>query len=290
MTDYQPNYLSEFEREFELDSESTEGVNEFETLTDEFELEGDAETDNEYDSEGGFELTNEADYLSEFETDNELEPTNEFEFENTPEGRYEARLYEIFTNNYENEFEFENDFNAVMHEVERDYFWGSIKKWGKKLAPLAKMALGSIPGMGNLMSAIQQITKDPRGLLKTLAMKFGPQALNAVFPGAGVALGAILRNGETGTNNTARQAASDTIALAKEAYTNFADEIGRMNVSQNVAQAKSQLDQAARNSFRKAQQTVRLGSAKHRYKRIRRRVKDVQNGAYKVVTITYKRT
>ena len=93
MTDYQPNYLSEFEREFELDSESTEGVNEFETLTDEFELEGDAETDNEYDGEGGFELTNEADYLSEFETDNELEPTNEFEFENTPEGRYEARLY-----------------------------------------------------------------------------------------------------------------------------------------------------------------------------------------------------
>jgi hypothetical protein len=288
MNDYQHNYLSEFEREFELDSESTEGVNEFETLNDEFE--SDMEVDGEYDGEGGFDMTNEADYLSEFEADNELEPSNEFEFENTPEGRYEARLYEIFTNNYENEFEFENDFNQVMHEVERDFFWGTIKKWGRKLAPLAKMALKAVPGGGNLMSAIQQITKDPRGLLKTLAMKFGPQALNAVFPGAGVALGAVLGNSEMDPNEAARQAASDTVALAKEAYTNFADEISRMTLSRTMPQVRTQLDQAARNSFRKAQQTVRLGSYRRSYKRIRRQVKDVKNGAYKVVTIVYKRT
>jgi hypothetical protein len=176
-----------------------------------------------------------------------------------------------------------------MHEVERDFFWGKIKKWGKKLAPLAKSALSAMPGGGNLMGIVKQLTKDPRGLLKTLAMKFGPQALNALVPGAGVALGAVLGNSEMDTGDAARQAARDTVALAKESYTNFADEISRINFSRSVPQATQQLNQAAKNAFKKARHTVRLGSVRSRYKRVGRKVRDVQNGLYKVVTITYKR-
>ncbi|GAB3558326.1 hypothetical protein [Spirosoma fluminis] len=285
MKGYQNDYLSEFEQEFEMDGESTGSYNEFELVNDESEIDSEWETDQEFESPTGSD--SEADYLSEFEADGEFESDNEFE--NTPEGRYEARLYEIFTNNYENEFEFENDFNEVMHEVERDFFWSKLKKWGKKLAPLAKTALGAIPGGGNLMTAIKQVTKDPRGLLKTLAMKFGPQALNAIVPGAGVALGAVLGNQEMETDEAARQAARDTVALAKEAYTNFADEISRTSFSRSMPQARAQMNQAAKNAFRKAQRTVRLGSATARYKRVDRKVKDANNGLYKIVTITYKR-
>ena len=287
MKGYQTNYLSEFEQAFEMDDESANNANEFELVDTESDVEGEWETNNEFESEGEPDMEGETDYLSEFETDDEFEPDNEFE--NTPEGRYEARLYEIFTNNYENEFEFENDFNQVMHEVERDFFWGKLKKWGKKLAPLAKSALSVVPGGGNLMSIFKQLTKDPRGLLKTLAMKFGPQALNALVPGAGVALGAVLGNNEVDTGDAARQAARDTVALAKEAYTNFADEISRTNFSRSVPQATQQLNQAAKNAFKKARHTVRLGSVRSRYKRVGRKVRDVQNGLYKVVTITYKR-
>ncbi|MFD2569069.1 hypothetical protein ACFSUS_00395 [Spirosoma soli] len=285
MKGYQNDYLSEFEQEFEMDSESTENYNEFELVNDESEIESEWETDSEFEADFG--VDSEADYLSEFETDSEYESDNEFE--NTPEGRYEARLYEIFTNSYENEFEFENDFNEVMHEVERDFFWSKLKKFGKKLAPLAKTALGAIPGGGNLMTAIKQVTKDPRGLLKTLAMKFGPQALNAVVPGAGLALGAVLGSQEMETDDAARQAARDTVALAKEAYTNFAEEISRTNFSRSLPQARGQMNQAAKNAFRKAQRTVRLGAATARYKRVDRKVKDTHDGLYKIVTITYKR-
>lgn len=139
------------------------------------------------------------------------------------------------------------------------------------------------------MTAIRQITKDPRGLLKTLAMKFGPQALNAIVPGAGVALGAALGNRELGTDDAARQAARETVALAKEAYSNFANEISRTNFSRSVPQARLQMNQLAKNSFKRAQRTVRLGTPNSRYRRVDRKVKDLQNGLYKVVKITYKR-
>lgn len=287
MNGYQNDYLSEFEQEFEMDGESTDTSNEFELVNDESSIDGEWETDQGFESAHEAEFDNEADYLSEFETDSSYEFDNEFD--NTPEGRYEARLYEIFTNSYENEFEFENDFNQVMHEVERDFFWSKLKKWGKKLAPLAKTALNLVPGGANLSTVLKQITKDPRGLLKTLAMKFGPQALNAVVPGAGVALGAVLGNKEMEMDDAARQAARDTVALAKEAYSNFADEISRINFSRSLPQARVQMNQAAKNAFRKAQRTVRLGSTTSRYKRVDRKVRDANNGMYKIVTITYKR-
>ncbi|WP_187260520.1 hypothetical protein [Pontibacter beigongshangensis] len=288
MPDFLNNDQSEFEREFEFDDESTMVSDEFESEYndeefDENEFEAGDTSSAEAYYEDEYEFENEGDYLSEFDEENEFES----EFKNLPDGRYERRLYEIFSTSYENEFEFENDFNQVMHEVQRDFFFKKIKKWGKKLAPIAKLALKAIPGGGTLTDALKQITKDPRGLLKTLAMKFGPQALNAVVPGAGLALGAVLGNSET--DDLARQAARDTVALARESYANFADEISRTNFSRSLPETQVQLNSIARNSFKKAQRTVRLGSKKHSYRRVNRKVEDKGNGMFKVVTITYKR-
>ncbi|WP_347157544.1 hypothetical protein [Pontibacter chitinilyticus] len=292
MQDFLNSDTSEFEREFEFEDEAITASDEFELGDEElgengdsYELEDALGNDEEYGD--GFGPETEADYLSEFEADGEPAFGSEQEFENTTEGNFERRLYEIFSHSYENEYEFENDFNQVMHEVQRDYFWNSLKRWGRKLAPVAKLALRAIPGGGTLTNAIRQITRDPRGLLKTLVMKFGPQALNAVIPGAGVALGALMSNRET--DDAARQAARDTVALAREAYTNFADEISRTNFPTNIAGAKAQLNDIARNSFKKAQRTVRLGSSRHRYRKVNRKVEDMKNGMYKIVTITYKR-
>lgn len=283
MKNYQNDYLSEFEREFEISDES----NEFESENDEFESEGDGEYDSESEAENDFE--SEGDYLSEFESD------SEYEFENTPEGQYEARLYEIFSNNYENEFEFENDLNQVMHELERDFFF---KKWKNKITSfanknpwvkkLANKALNAIPGGAGDM--IRKGLKDPRGFLKTMAMKYGPQIANMYVPGSGVALKAMMGSNEMEEGDYARQAARDTVALAQEAYTNFAQELNQINLSRDASQAKSQLNQAAQNSFKKAYRTVKLGSKKHRYVRVNRKVEDVtiQGRPHKKVTILYK--
>src|SRR5688572_8004090 len=290
MRDFQNNDQSEFEREFEFEDELTDTLNEYEGDASEFEFENDEyELDNELNSENEyndeFEVDNEADYLSEFEDEYELDN----EFENTPDARFERRLYEVFSNNYENEFEFENDFNEVMHEVQQEYFFNlkSLKKIGRKLAPIAKMALKTMPGGGNLLNTVKQITKNPRGLLKTLAMKFGPMALNAIAPGAGVALGAVLNNREM--DDAARQAARDTVALARESYENFADEISKTNFNGSLPAVKAQLNTIAKRSFKKAHNTVRLGSDKYRYRKVNRRVENKRNGMYKIVTITYKR-
>ena len=273
MKNYQNDYLSEFEQEFELDDEMTENSDEFENFES-------------AEDEAEFETNDEGDYLSEWEGEYEAEN----EFENTPEGGYEARLFEIFSNNYENEFEFENDFNEVMYEIERDFFWKKIKKWGKKLAPLAKSALSVIPGGGNLMSAIKQITKDPRGLLKTLAMKFGPAALNSIIPGSGAVLGAVMGNNEMDDTSAARQAARDTVALARDAYSNFADEIGRTDLRKSLPQATTQMNDLARKAFKRAHQTVRNGSRRKQFTIVNRKTENVtiQGRPHKKVTILYK--
>jgi hypothetical protein len=251
----------------------------FEMGDDEFELTGELDTETRIND---YETDEESDYLSEAKEDQD--------FEDTQDGRYERRLYEIFSNDYQNEFQFENDFNRIMHEVQRDYFWKRIKKWGKKLAPVAKWAIKSIPGAPGIMDTLKQLTKDPRGLLKSLVMQYGPQALNAVVPGAGIALSTVLANNEN--DEPARQAAKDTIALAKQSYSNFANEISRTNFNRrNLPALRTQLNNIARNSFKQAQRTVRIQTNKcHRYRRIKRRVRNVRNGMYKVVTIIYKRT
>lgn len=293
MNNESKDYLSEFEREFES-GDSTVMQDEFEsgdTPGDgeyEFDQDSEFEQGDSLSPEGEFEsadpdFQSEGDYLSELDSDHEWDG----EIEENGDRRYENRLFEIFSNSYENEFEFENDVNAVMHEIERDYFWSTVKKWGKKLAPIAKVAIKAIPGSAGVMDVFKQLTKDPRALLKTLATKFGPQALNMIVPGAGVAASALLANSEA--PDVVRQAAKDTVAMAKQSYTNLANGIMKTDFAKNIPAVRSQLNNLAKNSFRAAHQKVRLGSRGSKYRRVGRKVRDAQNGMYKIVTITYRR-
>lgn len=290
MKNYQNNYLSEFEQEFELDSESTDSYNEFETVNDEFESEGEYET---FDSEGDFESNDENNYLSEFETDNEFEVDNEFE--DTPEGRFEARLYELFTNNYESDFEFENDFNEIMHEMERDYFWGGLKK---KLGGLAKKGLSAglkaLPIEDKWKKMIGGLAKGQLPSMSSLIKTLGPklaQFIPGVGPIASTAMGAMM-NSEVSPQNQAKQAAQNTVALAKQTYSNFANGLAnKVAPSNNINQLRGQVQNVAQNAIKSAHNTVRLGSTKYRYVRVNRKVEDttVQGKPGKKVTIWYKR-
>jgi hypothetical protein len=289
MKNYPINYLSEFEHEFELDSESSDSYNEFETVNDEFESEGDFETENEFDSEGDFESNDENNYLSEFENDNEYEVENEFE--NTPEGQFEARLYELFTNNYESDFEFENDFNEVMHEMERDYFWGGLRKLAKKGLSMGLKALPIDDKWKKMIGGLAQgKLPDLRSLIKTLGPKLA-QFIPGIGPIASTALGAMM-NSETSTQNQAKQAAQSTVALAKQTYTNFANGlVNNVAPSNNVNQVKNQIQNVAQNAIKNAHNSVRLGSKKSHYRRVSRKIQDVmiRGKRYKKVTILYEK-
>lgn len=282
MKNYQNDYLSEFEREFEISDES----NEFESENDEFESESDWESDSELEAENDFELDSEGDYLSEFESD------SEYEFENTPEGRFEGRLYELFTNNYESDFEFENDFNEIMHEMERDYFWGGLKKLAKKGL---SMGLKALPIDNKWKKMIGGLAKGQLPSIASLIKTLGPklaQFIPGVGPIASTAMGAMM-NSEVSTQSQAKQAAQDTVALAKQAYSNFANGLANKIVpSNNINQLRSQVQNVAQNAIRSAHNSVRLGSTKYRYVRVNRKVEDItiQGKPGKKVTIWYKRT
>jgi hypothetical protein len=214
-----PDYLSEFEQEFEL---------EFESET--YDNENDFELDNEYDSE----------YDNEFESDSEYdsEHDNEFEFE---ADSYESRLYEILNNNYESELEFENNLNEVLHEMEKDYFWGAAKKWIKKrggvgglLAKYAKKlpiasaakALSSV-ARGDLRGALKNVMSND--LLKT--------GLSFVPGGAAAVKGLDIANklmGDSEAPNVPMEKVKQAVAVGKAAYDGLAKGIVNAQTPQDI--------------------------------------------------------
>ena len=277
MKNYNNDYLSEFEQEFELEYESESLNNESEN--NEFEFEN-----NEYELSN--ESNGELEYSSEFEN-NESESEN-YEFENNSETNFESRFYELFTSNFESELEYENSFNEIMHEMEQEYFWGAIKrgisKIGKIVAPFAKNLISSFPMGGKIFDLLKTLTSDPRSFLRNAIKQFGPMALNAIVPGSGAALGAIM-NREVANTNQARQAARDTVALAKQAYTNLASGMAQLPPTSNANAFRNNLQTLAQNSFNQAKTTMRK---KGKHKLVGRKIIAINGGLYKVVTSVYR--
>ena len=202
------DYLSEFEREFELEFESNALNNE-----NTYELENDRESEHDHEYE--------------FEGDHESEGENEFEFQN--ENSYESRLYEILNNNYESELEFENNLNEVLHEMEKDYFFGSLKKWVKKKGGL-KGLLAKYAKKLPIVSAANAISSvargDFRGALKDIAgnslLKTG---LSFIPGGAVAAKGLDMANkfmGEAEAPAVSMDKVKQIVETGKTAYDNLA--------------------------------------------------------------------
>lgn len=235
MRNYSNDYLSEFESEFEAEVEDKQMSDENDLqmeLNDEFEDESELEFETDDDSEGEFEM--------EFQTDNS----------------YESRLYEVLNNNFESELEFENNLNEVLHEMEKDFFFGSLKKWVKKrggvkglLAKYAKKL--PISGAVNAISAAAR--GDFRGALKNIASNGLLKTGISFLPGGGMAVKGLdfankFANSEA--PNVSMENVEKAVAVGKSAYDNLA---------RNLVYA--QTDQDGKNMGQKALQQAIL---KHR--------------------------
>ena len=255
MRNYSNDYLSEFEKEFDMEfetdtMESAYGSDsENDLLNSEFENDFEFEEDTE--SSDNFEMENdeESDYLSEFEED-DFGINNNYGRSISRDREFENRFYELFTNNYESEMEFENDFNEILHEMEKNYFWGGLKKLGSKAfkfaMPLAQKALKNIPGGEKYAGLLQSLTTNPRNFLRNAIKTVGPMALNAVAPGAGSVLGAVMNSEVNVPQNKAKQAAQDTVAVGKKIFTDFANNIAKIPPTGNLQEAKNSLSSAAK--------------------------------------------
>lgn len=233
------DYLSEFEQEFELENDLL-------------------------NNEDNYELENDNEYVNELELDNEGEfELNDNELEYQDENTYESRLYEILNNNYESELEFENNLNEVLHEMEKDYFWGSIKKWVKKKGGI-KGLLAKYAKKMPIVSAANAISSaargDFRGALKDIAGNGLLKTGLSMFPGGGVAAkGLDMANkflGDSEAPAVPMEKIKQMVAVGKGAYDNLARQIVDAQSLQDIKdmgkKAWQQAVQGQRNSATEA--------------------------------------
>lgn len=264
MEKYQ-DYLNEFEREFEADDISTEFESYDEREVYDNEYENEFETDDEYETDDEFENDEETDdrafenddISNEFESDEELEDN----YETDTDREYADKLYEIMTADHESEFEFEQQLNEFMHEVERDYFfkklWKGVKNIGR--SSVFKKIAGFIKKGLPLGDMLKLITKDPRAFIRSFGKKLALMGANFVAPGSGAVLGSVL-NQELGKRPTfTRKDAKRVVSVMKKSYDNLGAGLNRLQDPRNLAHVQSQVKQIGKMAVRRAIQNPTRG-------------------------------
>jgi hypothetical protein len=191
-------------------------------------------------------LEQEMEFLFEAEEDNGIETAQETDDEFLNENNYASygeRFYEIASRDSEMSYEFESDMGEVLDDMEREYFWGGLKKLARKgFNKLSKKAM-QMAG-GNL-----------KGLLKNAA-KMG---LNSVLPGSGAALSAL------GMEVSAEREAWDGFAhFSREAYENLAEEVGKTELldPQNLGALTNVATKAFNSAFSKRKSAANSGGGR----------------------------
>jgi hypothetical protein len=198
--------MSELEREFELEMEEDQESSDSDELEAEFE------------GLDGYEA---------------YEPEQEFE-EGDHEGQdYAERFYELSQRGYESEAEMDGELDGLLSEMEREYFFGGLKKALRKNLPgikgllnkakalaLKHPALRGLKGLTGLSGLAQKILKS--GSLKGLA-----QAAISMHPAGGAALSALKGLGfEAGEDSEAnRDAWNNYVEVAREAFEALAENL-----------------------------------------------------------------
>jgi hypothetical protein len=204
--------MSDMEREFELDMDEGEVTS------------------------AGDELPGELESLAGFELD---EPEQEFEVLDEPQqelevsldgggGDFAERFYELSTRQYESGPEIDQEIDARLDELEREYFFkglgARLKRAGKGLLQKGlKYAAGQFPAL----QALQGITQLTRGNLKGLLASLAKTGLAAAVPGGAAALPALKALGFETTEDpqTNREAWNNYVEVAREAFDHLAQNL-----------------------------------------------------------------
>ena len=216
--------FSELERELELEMEGAEA--------------DDRETMFEAGSDG-------LDYGRELEFDDrELDDDMEISFErDSPEFELEGdwdqsrsqefveRFMEIGTRQFETSYEADEAMGEVLDDIEREYFFGAIKRGLKKLSKnklirsLAKKGLSL--GVNKFLPGLQGALQLARGNVKGALLNFGKQALGSVVPGGGAVLDAVKAIGlqPGGGETRERETWENYVNLSREAYEHLAENL-----------------------------------------------------------------
>jgi len=227
--------LSELEREFELEMDGPEPSSESGDLAEEFEAL----------VEGG---------------------SPERESGNGAPDSYAERLYELAQREFESESEADAAVHEVLNDMEREYFWGSLKKLGKrlKLGKIVNKAWQLAKDKVPALNALQSVSALARGNLKGMLSNAIKAGLGAAVPGAGAFLPAVLGAlGFQAADNpeTNREAWDNVTEVAREAYGHLAE-----NLHEN-AHEPEEASRLASESFQTAIRKVSDGVRRTSYAR-----------------------
>lgn len=198
------NDMSDLEREFELemDDQSYSGSME------------EGEQEYEYDEHSFENEYNQDEYEEELEHEAEYETTS-----------FGERLYELSQREFESEWERNEALDEIFEDIEREYFWGKIKRAVRKVArnPIVKglvkkgwaLASKKIPQL----SALKGITQIARGNLKGAAVSMARAGVGQVIPGSAGIFDKV--TSALGVSNKNRE--SENI----EAFNHFTDGVAR---------------------------------------------------------------
>jgi len=249
----------------------------------EMEIDEASNVPSDHELEANFEaFAGEEDPVYEYEEDYEStedEPLEEWEMDDLPM-TYAERLFELSQREFENEFELDRELNEILHDMEREYFFGFLKKIaggvkkavssvGKTVGSLinkGKKVLGGvvskIPGFSALRKAVGPLLGSLRGMLGSAAKS----GLAGLIPGGQAALSALNAlglNSEMSDEERIREI-EKFVAGAKRAY-EFAAENIHANVDNPI-----EAHRLASRAFEAGMNVMQGGSGKaKRHGRIR---------------------
>lgn len=234
---------AEMDDEFEADEET--GDDEFES-DEEFEADEEYDADNESDDE--FEAFEETDYAG-YSRDGIYDRDREFEH----------RIYNAMINHRDNELGLEMELDVVLHEMERDYFFGAAKKWLKKkgLRTLKKFAK-NLPITGALKAVSSLARGDIRSLLKNKLLQAAAGFIPVAGPLVSKAMG--IAGSLSGAASDAKSKIKEAIQIGKDAYQDLAESVPE---AQNEFEVRRYARTALRNAV--ARNTV-AGNRKNKTK------------------------
>ncbi len=243
MSTYESNHWSALEREYEL--EAALQVEEPEPST---------EREDPSDDPSSMSLESELEAL--------IEDEREGAFDDE-EDRYARRFYELTQREYESGREFEAAVAEVIDDLEREYFFGSLKKaLGRGARALAKRAISVAGRHVPVLQAVRGITSLARGKLKGMLGPLASATLSALVPG-GAVLGPALASLGRGLVSGRAPSAGDLrglVNVAKGAFEHLAHELTEHadQPAEAVRLAASAMQQALRGSRGPARRTAEV--------------------------------
>ena len=217
--------FSDLERDFEL---AMEGAS-----AEDFEIDFESPSEDlEYNLEQAFNLELDDEQLDEasYEQD-DLEQAFESDSDEPGSHEFVERFLEIGGRQFETSYEVDAAMNEVLDDMERQYFFGAIKRGWKKLSKnqllksLAKKGLSM--GVNKFLPGLQGALQLARGNVKGALLNFGKQALGSVVPGGGAALDAVRSIGlqAAGSGEGERETWENYVDFSREAYEHLAENL-----------------------------------------------------------------